>query len=211
MPPKARITRDMILDAAFELIRAEGHQALNVRTLAGRLGCSTQPILYNFPTMDALKDAVYEKADRFHTAYILPREGEGPDALLLLGLNYVRFGYEERQLFRFLFESNRFGGMDMNALVRGPEVGELVAILASGGFMDSITEVLTVAIENKPGAVNRVLQLLADAGIGVKYIYSTIQSAKGEAAITMKTTDQKRAENILTNAGVKLCTMEDLK
>ena len=44
MPPKARITRDMILDAAFDLVRAEGHEALNVRTLAKRLGCSTQPI-----------------------------------------------------------------------------------------------------------------------------------------------------------------------
>ena len=58
MPPKARITQDMILDAAFELVRAEGQEALNVRTLARRLGCSTQPILYNYPTMDALKDAV---------------------------------------------------------------------------------------------------------------------------------------------------------
>ena len=130
MPPKARITRDMILDAAFDLVRAEGHEALNVRTLARRLGCSTQPILYNYPTMDALKDAVYEKADRFHTAHILPRGGEGPDALLELGLNYVRFGHEEKHLFRFLFESDRFGGMDMNALLKGPGVGELVAILA---------------------------------------------------------------------------------
>lgn len=132
MPPKARVTRDMILDAAFELVRAEGQEALNVRTLARRLGCSTQPILYNFPTMDALKDAVYEKADRFHTASILPRGGEGPDALLELGLNYVRFGHEEKHLFRFLFESNRFGGMDLNALLKGPGVGELVAILAGG-------------------------------------------------------------------------------
>ena len=132
MPPKARITQDMILDAAFELVRAEGQEALNVRTLARRLGCSTQPILYNYPTMDALKDAVYEKADRFHTAHILPRGGEGPDALLELGLNYVRFGHEEKHLFRFLFESNRFGGMDMNALLKGPGVGELVAILAGG-------------------------------------------------------------------------------
>ncbi len=132
MPPKARITRDMILDAAFEQVRADGHEALNVRTLAKRLGCSTQPILYNFPTMEELKDAVYEKADGYHAAYILPRGGEGPDALLELGLSYVRFGHEERHLFRFLFESNRFGGMDMDALVRGPGVGELVAVLAGG-------------------------------------------------------------------------------
>ena len=108
MPPKARITRDMILDAAFDLVRQRGHGSLNVRTLARELGCSTQPILYNFATVEELMDALYRKADDFHTAYILPRTGEGPDALLMLGLNYVRFGHEEKHLFRFLFESNRF-------------------------------------------------------------------------------------------------------
>ena len=97
----------------------------------------------------------------------------------------------------------------LRCIVQNPE--EAVAVLAGRGFMASITEVLTVAIDNVPGAVNKVLQALADAGIGVKYIYSTIQSAKAEAAITMKTTDNKRAENILRNAGVRLCEMEDLK
>ena len=132
MPPKARITRDMILDAAFDLVRQRGHGSLNVRTLARELGCSTQPILYNFATVEELMDALYRKADDFHTAYILPRTGEGPDALLMLGLNYVRFGHEEKHLFRFLFESDRFGGMDMDALLRGPGVGDLIAILAGG-------------------------------------------------------------------------------
>ena len=91
----------------------------------------------------------------------------------------------------------------LRCIVQNPE--EAVAALAGKGFMASISDVLTVAIDNVPGAVNKVLQLLADAGIGVKYIYSTIQSAKGEAAITMKTTDQQRAENILLKAGVRLC------
>lgn len=132
MPPKPKITREMVLDAAFELVRREGQAALNVRTLARRLNCSTQPILYTFATVEALRAAVYERADDFHTAYILPKAGEGADALLQLGLNYVRFGHEEGHLFRFLFESNQFGGMDMNALVQWPGVGELVNILAQG-------------------------------------------------------------------------------
>ena len=132
MPPKAKVTRDMILDAAFDLVRTEGQGALNVRALSRRLGCSTQPILYNFATMEELTAAVYEKADAFHTACILPRDEEGPDALLRLGLNYVRFGHEERHLFRFLFESNRFGGLDLPALMQGPGTGELVDILAQG-------------------------------------------------------------------------------
>ena len=97
----------------------------------------------------------------------------------------------------------------LRCIVQDPEAA--VASLTAKGFMASISDVLTVAIDNVPGAVNKVLQILADAGIGVKYIYSTIQSAKGEAAITMKTTDQERAENILTKAGIRLCEMEDLK
>lgn len=132
MPPKARVTREDILNAAFDLVRAEGQGALNVRAVAKRLGCSTQPVLYNFATVESLKDAVYEKADDFHTSYILPRGGEGADALLELGLHYVRFGHEEKHLFRFLFESNRFGGMDMKALLQGPGVGQLIDILAGG-------------------------------------------------------------------------------
>ena len=132
MPPKARVTREDILNAAFDLVRAEGQGALNVRAVAKRLGCSTQPVLYNFATVESLKDAVYEKADDFHTSYILPRGGEGADALLELGLNYVRFGQEEKHLFRFLFESNQFGGMDMKALLQGAGVGQLIDILAGG-------------------------------------------------------------------------------
>ena len=132
MPPKAKVTREMILDAAFDLVRSEGQGALNVRALARCLGCSTQPILYNFATMEELTAAVYEKADEYHTSCILPRGEAGPDALLRLGLNYVRFGHEERHLFRFLFESNRFGGMDLRGLMQGPGIGELVDILSQG-------------------------------------------------------------------------------
>ncbi len=132
MPPKAKVTRDMILDAAFDLVRAEGQGALNVRALSRRLGCSTQPILYNFATMEALTAAVYERVDEYHTSCILPRGEAGPDALLRLGLNYVRFGHEEKHLFRFLFESDQFKGMDLKGLLQGPGTGELVDILSGG-------------------------------------------------------------------------------
>ena len=132
MPPKPKVTREMILDAAFDLVRAEGQAALNVRALARRLGCSTQPILYNFAAVEELKAAVYEKADAFHTACILPRDEEGPDALLRLGLNYVRFGHEEKHLFRFLFESDQFKGMDLKGLLQGPGTARLVDILSGG-------------------------------------------------------------------------------
>ena len=104
MPPKVKITKNDIVNTAVELVRVHGEQALNARSIATALGCSTQPVLYSFRTMDEIRQAAYEIADEYHTAFILPKETDA-DPMLALGLNYVRFGHEEKNLFRFLFQS----------------------------------------------------------------------------------------------------------
>ena len=97
----------------------------------------------------------------------------------------------------------------LRCIVQDPE--NAVEVLKKGGFMASITDVLAVAIDNRPGGLNHVLRMLSDADISVKYIYSTIQDVKGEAVIVMKVSDLERAEKILADAGVKLWNMEELK
>ena len=63
MPPKPKITKEMIVDAAFEIARKTGAENINARTVAERLECSTQPIMYHFATIEELKKAAYAKAD----------------------------------------------------------------------------------------------------------------------------------------------------
>ena len=105
MPPRAKITKDMVVDAAFEIARTEGEQQINARTVSQKLGCSTQPVMYHFATIEDLKRAAYEKTDQFHTGYLM-NVGEQSDGLLLgIGRNYIRFATEEPNLFRFLFQS----------------------------------------------------------------------------------------------------------
>ena len=130
MPPRAKVTREMVLDAAFEIVRSRGIEELNVRTVAERLNCSTQPVLYSFRTVDEIKEAVYGKADEYHTAYIMPDETD-EDPMLALGLKYIRFGHEEKNLFRFLFQTNQFGGMDIVTLMHSPNLGGIIGILSS--------------------------------------------------------------------------------
>ena len=60
-----------MIDGAFQLIREKGHESLTARNLAALLGCSTQPIMYQFPNLDMLRDLAYQKADAFHSEYIL--------------------------------------------------------------------------------------------------------------------------------------------
>ena len=126
MAPKTKITKEMILDAAFEIIRSSGYETLNARTVAERLNCSTQPVLYQFQTMAEIHDAVYEIADKFHTEYIMNGAEASEDPFLGIGLSYIRFGHEEKNLFRFLFQSNRFAGMNLFSLLEDPEMAPLL-------------------------------------------------------------------------------------
>ena len=71
MPPKTRITKDMIIDAAVEIVRKSGFESVNVRTVAGQLNCSTQPVMYHFETVEKPKKAAFEKVDRLHFEYMM--------------------------------------------------------------------------------------------------------------------------------------------
>lgn len=131
MPPKVKVTKKMVADASFEVIRLSGHENLNARTIARYLGCSTQPVLYNYKTVDEIREAAYEIADGYHTSCIMPKEDD-ENPMLDLGLNYVRFGYEEKNLFRFLFQTNKFGGMDVASLMGNPELSDIMNVMAAG-------------------------------------------------------------------------------
>lgn len=131
MPPKVRITKKMVEDASFEVIRTNGHENLNARTIAEYLKCSTQPVLYSFKTVDEIREAAYKLADDYHTAFIMPKEIDN-NPMLTLGLNYVRFGFEEKNLFRFLFQTDKFGGLDVETLMDNPGLSGIMEVMAKG-------------------------------------------------------------------------------
>ena len=127
MPPKPKITRDMVVDAAVAVIRRDGFESVNARAVALELKCSTQPVMSHFPTVDSLKRAAYAQADGMHTAYLMDIPS-GQDPVLGIGLNYIRFAVNEPQLFRFLFQS---GYAEESSLLEMIGSGELVPVLAA--------------------------------------------------------------------------------
>lgn len=115
MPPKVKITKEMIIDAAFEIARSEGAENINARAVSKKLGCSTQPVMYHFKTIEELKKTVYVKADEYHSEYITNIQSENP--MKDIGLNYIRFAETEKNLFRFLFQTNEFIGKNISELI----------------------------------------------------------------------------------------------
>ena len=148
MPPKTRITKDMIINAAMEIAKQSGYESINARTVSERLHCSTQPVMYHFSTIDAMKRAAYAQVDHLHSEYIMTIMPE-QDPILGIGLNYIRFAVEEPQLFRFLFQS---GYARESSLLEMIDSQELIPVLeamqaGSGLGMDKTKQIfLTVAL-----------------------------------------------------------------
>ncbi len=108
MPPKVKITKEEIVDAAVELVRKNGDQAINARTIASMLCCSTQPVFSNFATMADLRLAVVGKADELCGQYMKREEESGQyPAYKASGMAYIRFAKEEKELFRLLYMRDR--------------------------------------------------------------------------------------------------------
>ncbi len=108
MPAKAKVTKDMIVDAAFEIAKESGAENINARTISERLGCSTQPVLYHFERVEDVRIAAHKKGNEYHVSYVTDLSGKYERPMLEMGMRYIQFAVKEKNLFRFLFNSNYF-------------------------------------------------------------------------------------------------------
>lgn len=106
MASEKRITRESILQAAIQTIQSGGAESLTVRNIAKTLGCSTQPLYYEFENIqhlkDALQDYIRENFLKFHN-----------DSYRAFGQSFLSFATKEKELFRFLYLQHRQPGQDL--------------------------------------------------------------------------------------------------
>lgn len=106
MPTKIRISKDMILDAAFDIARQVGMEKLNNRELANKLKCSIRPIYYQFENVEQMQQELYIKIEQYFYKFLLDNTIEGIPQYKQVGINYIKFAKKEKKLFQTLFMSN---------------------------------------------------------------------------------------------------------
>lgn len=74
------------------------------------------------------------------------------------------------------------------------------ACLKESGVVCKVTDVLAVAMADVPGGFAKLLRLLTDAGIDVKYLYACIGRTDGKALMILKTADLPQTEKVLAGA-----------
>ena len=106
MPTKIKISKDMILDAAFEIVRKHGMEKLSNRELANKLKCSIRPIYYQFENVEQMQKELYMKIEQYFYKFLLDNMIEGIPQYKQVGINYIKFAKKEKKLFQTLFMSD---------------------------------------------------------------------------------------------------------
>ena len=104
------------------------------------------------------------------------------------------------------FDTPEFGILRMVVDVPQKAKQELTRL----GFVVRIYEVMGVELQDEKGNLNHMLSILADGQINVNYIYSFVIREQKAPVMVFSTDDMEKAKEILTKAGVKIVTDEEL-
>jgi AcrR family transcriptional regulator len=104
MGPKTKFSKEQIIDAAFEIAKAEGIDNITMRKIAEKMGSSVAPIYVNFKNIDELTEALVEKIVGI-SQQLLSEESTGKP-FYDVGRSSLRFAMEYSVLFRDLVMKN---------------------------------------------------------------------------------------------------------
>nr|WP_330406265.1 hypothetical protein [Eisenbergiella massiliensis] len=94
----------MILNTVLDITREAGFEAVNARSIAGRLQCSTRPIFTCYNSMEELKAGFLDFAYDIYSQYVADYSASiKVSPCLLLPLSYIEFARDETNLFKLLF------------------------------------------------------------------------------------------------------------
>jgi len=76
------------------------------------------------------------------------------------------------------------------------------AVLADKGLLVSVTPVVAVAVDDTPGSLNRVMEVITAAGVDVSYMYSSFGENDGVAYMIFRVQDVDALHQALAAAGI---------
>ncbi len=82
-------------------------------------------------------------------------------------------------------------------------------ILREGGYLTRLNSVLAVEMEDRPGSLADILEVLAAQEIDVEYTYAFL-STKGGAYMVFRVTDNAGAAKALEEKGIQTVSLEDM-
>lgn len=96
----------------------------------------------------------------------------------------------------------------LRLIVNDPE--KAYQVLKEAGFTVNTTVVIAVEVDDRPGGLADVLQLLDDKGINIEYLYAFVQKASSAALVVFRVELPDEAIRVLQESGTRLLSEEEV-
>ena len=87
---------------------------------------------------------------------------------------------------------------------------EALIVLQKAGFTVSKTSVIALAIPDKPGTLDKALNVLSDNGISLEYLYAFVGRASSDAVVVVRVDNAEEALGYLHESGIKVLSPEEV-
>lgn len=133
MPGSPKIQKEEMLKTAFHILVKEGYSAINIKAVANKIGCSTQPISWQFGGMDGLRKELLEYCLTFLKDNFKVKGERACDIVNIIAKGYIDLAFDYPNLYKYLYMSEN----------EGKKMGELARTLRSenqGRIVDMLKE-----------------------------------------------------------------------
>lgn len=96
----------------------------------------------------------------------------------------------------------------LRLIVNNPD--NAAAMLKNEGFTVSLTKVICIGIDDKPGGLAKAMLILNDSEISVEYMYAFISRCEEDAYVILRVEDNDRAISVLTGNGFKVMKSDEI-
>ncbi|MBR1534013.1 MAG: TetR/AcrR family transcriptional regulator [Ruminococcus sp.] len=140
MPPKAKFTKEEIINAGLAILRERDISAVTAREIGNYLGSSARPIFTVFENMSEVIDGIEDKAREIYSEYVQQGLQQSP-AFKGVGQAYIQFSINEPKLFELLFMRKMSGNIGVNKIL--PEIDDNYPVI-----LKSITDQYPVSTDD---------------------------------------------------------------
>ncbi len=91
------------------------------------------------------------------------------------------------------------------------KTAEAVKVLKGAGFVTSLTDIVAVEVEDKPGGLGAILKILSDNSINVEYMYGFVEKSSDKALLVFRFDEPDKAIAVLKKHKVTIVGGKDVK
>lgn len=109
MPSSPKVLKETMLETAYVMLVRDGYEAINIKTVAQELGCSTQPISRQFGSMDGMREELLTYClEKLSVTFSIKGEHVA-DIVLGVAQGYIDLAYDYPNLYKYLYMSGHDG------------------------------------------------------------------------------------------------------